>query len=293
MVDVIHREFDLPPQLRNVQSVLWQMTKVAHGHHRPSLVLLQEVVNHLTEKANQKKPFTPHEKSFLKVLYECPWWGGREYGFNESKKYLNPDKKARKKMASGNPAVRNIADHVQVSLAKLAHHYVNGKGQCYPLNLLIYKNSVIVSDTIKALKNYIRELYAYNKPAVFVATDDKEFLSSLHAGKIEKKRRHSDVLGFIFNDGTLMLEQKDPRIRNIANRFKITAMTHLSGTVLTTRWRIEGVYHFEPFPGKQGTTGLPLTDTMVLGVPNSLSDYMASVELAAPFRYFTSWVDRY
>lgn len=295
MDTLIDKEFSLPTQLGTARDTYWQMALVAHQQHHPSLVLLQEVVNHLAEKARREMSFTSAEKTFLVALLESPWWGGQNNGFNESKLFLNPngDASSAEQTISSSPSVRNIEDLVQLSLAKMMRHYISGGGQLYALDLSIYRNSVIVRDSINALKNYIREQFAYNKPAVFLATDDVNFLNSSHAGKIEKSRLQCDTKGFIFTDGTLLLEQKDPRLRNIANRFKISAMTHPVGPALMTQWRIEGRFDFESFAGNHEIMELPFTEDLLLQIPSGLCHHLAALGVARPFDYFASWSERY
>lgn len=292
---IIDKNFNLPPLLGSARSTHWQMALVAHQRSQQSLVLLQEAVNHLEEKARKKILFTEAEKTFLKALLESPWWGGKNNGFNQSKLFLNPDAgiAEEKRTISEDPSVRNIEDLVQLHLGKLVHHYVNGGGQVYALELSVYRNSLIVRDTLFALKNYIRELFAFNKPATFVATDDLSFLKSAHAEKIEKRRLHSNAMGFIFVDGTLLLEQKDTRLRNLANRFKITAMTHQRGPLLVTRWRIEGCYRFAPFGAHHEVLELPLEEGMGLKISSGLCNYMLGMGVACPFDYFADWSEQY
>lgn len=284
--------FNLPPRLRTTESVLWQMARVAHEGSEQSFHLLQESIHHLNNKAEHKKPFDEAERIFLRALLTCPWWGGREHGANESKRFVDPEADAVEPIGV-NSAQQNVSDPAQVSLAQMAHHYVYGDGQYYPLSLPIYRDSLVVNDVVAALRAYICELYTFKKPATMVATTDRGFLHSAHAKTVEKKRQLSQVQGFIFSDGTLMLEQKDPRILNVGNRFRISAMTSSMGVHLMTRWRIEGTYRFETFADGGAKTGLPLTDDFVLQVPNSLADYMVALEIAQPFNYFADWAERY
>lgn len=285
-------EFNLPPRLRSADSVLWQMAQVAHAGCEQSFRLLQESIHHLNNKAEQNKPFSDPERDFLKTLLTCPWWGGKEYGANESKRFRNPEGGAASAICA-NRTQHNISDPAQVSLAHMAHHYVHGGGQYYPLSLPIYRDSLVVNDTVAALRAYICELYTFKKPATLVATTDRAFLHSAHAKAIEKKRQLSQVHGYIFSDGTLMLEQKDPRILNVGNRFRITAMTSSLGVELMTRWRIDGTYRFETFDSGVAYTGLPLTDDHVLQVPSRLANHMAELGIAKPFNYFADWAERY
>lgn len=292
-MDLVKPEaFDLPPRLRTADAVLWEMAQVAHKGCAQSFGLLQESIHHLNNKAEQRQAFSKPERIFLQTLLTCPWWGGKEYGANESARFVNPNN-AEQAPAPANRTHCNIPDPAQVSLAQMAQHYVYGAGQYYPLSLPIYRDSLVVNDTVAGLRAYICELYTFKKPATLVATTDRAFLHSPHAKAIEKKRQLSQVQGYIFSDGTLMLEQKDPRILNVGNRFRITAMTSSLGVELMTHWRIEGTYRFETFDSGSVYTGLPLTDSYVLQVPSSLANHMVELGIAKPFRYFADWAERY
>lgn len=284
--------FNLPPRLRTRECALWQMAKVAHAGCEQSFHLLQESIHHLNDKAQKSQPFSGAERVFLQTLLTCPWWGGKEYGANESKRFTDPEAQSTSSI-SGNATQHNITDPAQISLAHMAQHYVHGKGQYYAASLPIYRDSIVVNDTVAALRAYIRELYTFKKPATLVATTDRGFLHSVHAKEVEKKRQLSQVQGYIFSDGSLMLEQKDPRILNVGNRFRITAMTSSMGVQLMTRWRIEGTYRFETFANGDVNTGLPLTDELVLQVPSRLADHMVALGIAKPFRYFADWAEHY
>jgi len=292
MVNMLDQEFRLPSILEQRDSILWHMAKVAFQDCEQSLCLLQETVNHLSANAENLGVFSEKEKSFLVTLFECPWWGGREYGLNQAHNYVGPEGKPASEICSRDERVLNLKDPIQLSLAKMAWHYVHGDGQYYPLSLPIYQQSRIVQDAISALKAYIAELHSLGKPCTFVSSADNEFLRSRYASSIEKDRLQTDVLGFIFNDGTLMLEQKDPRIVNAGNRFKISGLTHTTDTGLTTRWKIEGRYCFEYFDNG-GSTFLPLTEDLLLRIPYALSNYMVAMDIAKPFNYFAEWVERY
>lgn len=282
--------FDLPPELRDAQSILWHLGLVARDSNKQSFKLLQESLHHLSQKARDNARFSDDEKTFLRVIYTCPWWGGKEHGLNEAKQFIAP---GQDKPPQDDLAVTPIADNVQLTLAQLAKHYVAGGGRYYPLHLNVYRNALIVKDVVAGLKGYIGELYTYNKPATLVCTSDAGFLQSGYAKKIEAKRKGSEVMGFIFKDGTLMLDQKDPRLITLGNRFRITAMTTAMGSHLLTRWRIEGTYRFENFDQGEAETGLPLNDAQVLVVPSCLGVHLVELGIAKPFDYFVDWTERY
>ena len=291
-MDVVHPgAFNLPPYLRSEDSILWQMALVAlHGCEK-SFSLLQESIFHLHYKALQDELFSEQEIRFVQTLLTCPWWGGLEYGANQARCFDVPQGFESLSISGGK--AQNVTDPAQISLAQMAHHYVHGEGQIYPIRLPIYSNSIIVKDTIAALKSYICELYTFQKPATLITTADRGFLHSNYAKRVEQKRLQSDVSGYIFSDGTLLLEQKDPRILQVGNRFKISAMTSSMGVHLMTRWRIDGVYRFECVGEEDTYTGLPMTENLVLQVPNRLACHMAQLGAASAFNYFGDWVERY
>lgn len=281
--------FNLPPDLHTRTSILKHMLQVAVDGDRQSHQLLQESIAHLGHKAVLEEPFVGEEISFLKTLYTCPWWGGKEFGVNETKDILT---------AGGEPieqsgSVTPVADSLQVCLAQMARHYVHGKGQILALNVAIYQRASVVKDAVDALRDYIRELYTFKKPATQVSTTDVAFLASKYARQIESRRRHFDTKGFVFNDGTLILDQRDPRLLVLGNRFRITAMTSPMGTHLMSRWRVEGIYQFESFVEGPAETVLPLHDKLTLRLPSALGVSLMRQGLARPFNYFADWAERY
>ena len=60
----------------------------------------------------------------MKELFEAMWWGGNLRKYKEA--------------------------------AKLANHYVNGGGKAIKINASVYKESIIVIDTMSALKAFIK-----------------------------------------------------------------------------------------------------------------------------------------
>jgi len=103
---------------------LWHMGKVAVFESKESFDLLQNTIDYLTCKGKLGKDFSNDEKEFMKELFEAMWWGGKYLGYREA--------------------------------AKLANHYVNGEGKSLRINPDLYKKSIIVSDTMDALKGYIK-----------------------------------------------------------------------------------------------------------------------------------------
>lgn len=290
MDQVTSNTFSLPPKLYSSNSVLKHMLLVALAADRQSHRLLQESVFLLAGKAEQGNRFTTEEKAFLKVVYTCPWWGGREHGLNEAKRQVDYQ------VPEGDvldASVKPVADGVQVALAAMARHYVQGGGRYYPANVGIYQRASVVKDTLDALRAYIRELYTFKRPVTRVSTTDADFLGSKYARQVEARRRHCDTRGFIFKDGTLMLDQLDPGLIALGNRFRITAMTSSLGTHLMTRWRVEGTYRFECFAQGSAETLLPLHADLPLKLPSILGVHLAEQGVAQPFNYFADWAERY
>ncbi len=289
MTDFNIQEFTLPPRLRHADSVMLQLIQVAHRQCGQSFTLIQESIYHVSEKAAQGRTLCEEEVSFIRQLFELPWWAGVEYGANEARRSPSAGTLPDTRLRGDSP----VSDPSQVFLAELLHHYLHGQGALYPLRRPVYLASVIVKDTVNALKSYIRELYTKNQPATLISSCDRGFLQSMHAVQVEKKRQHVSSLGFIFNDGTMVLEQKDPRSCNIANRFRITAMTSTLGNHLMTRWRVEGTYRFESFDSHALWMELPVTPLFALKIPSGLANHLSLLGLAHPFDYFTDWAERY
>ncbi len=89
-------------------SPLWNMALAAKYNSQSDLKYLQEALNYLTCKAREKMSFTAKEKEYLKEV-EAFYWGGRYKGLEEA--------------------------------ARLANHYVNGKGKSLKINSQVYQNS--------------------------------------------------------------------------------------------------------------------------------------------------------
>ncbi len=104
---------------------LWHMSKVALFESKESFDFLQNTIDYLSCKGKLGKQFTENEKEFMKELFEALWWGGKYHGFKEA--------------------------------ATLANHYVNGEGKTLNINSKVYTDSVIVKDTVIALKLYIKD----------------------------------------------------------------------------------------------------------------------------------------
>lgn len=224
--------------------------------------LLQNAVDYLTCKGQAKMPFTEDEKSFLKSIFEDLWWGGEAKGYPEA--------------------------------AELADHYVNGKGAALKIDAAVYQTSVIVKDTSEAIKNYVRVLIGKNANFALVRSSDVSFLHSPQCKPVSRRAgRDANKQGYVLDDGNLLTEQSNSRLKNANNRFILVAQsTKAGGTAVLTRWRVDDRYVFEPFE-KGFVTNIPLSGSQVLKLPDGLSHYMCALKIASEFDYWAEWVENW
>jgi hypothetical protein len=240
---------------------LWHMGKVAILESKNSFDLLQNTIAYLTCKGKLNKPFSDNEKEFMKELFEAMWWGGQYHGYYEA--------------------------------AKLANHYVNGDGKPLPINPEIYKHSIIVTDTMAALKNHLKDKASKNKVIAFTKTGDLDFLHSDHARSLKRERRSPSRQGYIFFDGALLSEQSNLRLKNADNRFHLQANTSKGrNNYFMTRWSVTSIYDFEPF-SKNHITDVPLAKGFILKLPDGLLHHLTKIGVAKDFKYTASWQERW
>lgn len=235
---------------------LWHMGKVAVFESKKSFDFLQNTIDYLSCKGKLSKSFTDNEKEFMKELFEALWWGGKYHGFDEA--------------------------------AKLANHYVNGNGELLRINSEVYTKSIIVSDTITALKGFIIYQSSRNKPIVRLKTSDLNFLRSAHAKPLRQGARSASRQGSILRNGALLVEQSNVRLKNADHRFYLIVNTTKSGNDFFSRWKVESVYDFEPFE-KNYITDIPLAEGFVLKLPDGLSHYLTKLGVAKDFKYTSEW----
>lgn len=240
---------------------LWHMGKVAILESKHSFDLLQNTIYYLTCKGRLKKPFTDDEKEFMKELFESLWWGGKYHGYHEA--------------------------------AKLANHYVNGEGESLKINPDVYKKSIIVSDAMIALKDYIKERIAKNRPVALIKTNDSDFLRSSYAIPLKQGKRSAVRQGYLINDGALLVEQSNSRLKNADHRFHLHVSTKkISSKVFMSEWSIKSVYDFEPFE-KNHITDIALAEGFILELPDGLSHYLTTIGVAMDFKHSSVWNERW
>lgn len=197
----------------------------------------------------------------MKEIFEAMWWGGQYHGYYEA--------------------------------AKLANHYVNGYGQPLSINPEIYKRSIIVSDAMEALKNFMRDKVVKNRVIAFTKTGDHDFLNSNHSRSLKRERRSPTRQGHIFFDGALFTEQSNLRLKNADNRFHLHANTSkCRDNYFMIRWSVTSIYDFEPF-SKNHITDIPLAKGFILKLPDGLSHYLTKIGVAKDFKYTASWQERW
>ncbi len=127
---------------------LYHMGNIAVFNSKSSFDLMQATINYLTCKAQVKMLFSNAEKTFLIELYESFWWGGHAKGMPEA--------------------------------ARLANHYVNGKGKIVSMDSILYEKSVVVQDTMQAMKLHIKDLACGNEYFFTLKSDGLKFRRSKH-----------------------------------------------------------------------------------------------------------------
>ncbi|MDR1423056.1 MAG: hypothetical protein LBI92_00355 [Azoarcus sp.] len=241
---------------------LWHMGKVYVFESDESFKLLDNTVKYLECKARAKMPFEEDEKEFMKELFEASWWGGLYKGYKEA--------------------------------GKLSNHYVNGHGADIQIDADVYKTSVIVKDTMDALKAYIRKLAEGKQSRSFahLRSNDTLFLQSEFARKL-RSGRNVNMQGSLLEDGVLIAEQSNTRLKFADHRFHLSVSTSKASDKFYSTWKVESLYDFQPFSNneeenKRHITHLPLGHKE-LNLPDGLSQYMTEIGVAKAFNHVASW----
>ena len=227
-----------------------------------SATILQDCINYLTCKAQAKLQFNKDEKEFLIELYKAFSLGGRVKRMPEA--------------------------------AKLARHYVRNTGIAININEKPYTGSVVVKDTMAAIKAYIKDLDANRSPFHIIKTTDISFRQSkaFKPLMLINGSRNKETQGYIKSNGSVHAEQKNERLKKADNRFIIKAMTRKTQHGFTTVWSVDNRYDFEPFSASRPNkyTDIPLNPPLTL--PDGLSEYMDSgLNIAKPFNYAAKWTE--
>jgi len=253
--------------------------------------VMQNAVDYLTCKA--KMAFTEDEKHFLVELFEAFWWGGKGTNILEAL------------------GVGNIQGMPEA--AELANHYVHGNGKTLAINPGLYQSSVIVRDTMAAMKAFIKE--SVNKGGsvpVLKSGDPKFMLSPQFANaKLRTILRNQTTQGGVLPDGALQAEQMNKRLHYANNRFHLQALSQAFQTTshwpyrsrmeYTTRiltiWRVDDTYDYHPF-GSDKENAEHISGFRIgykrehdLYLPDGLSHYMTVLGIAKEFKYWAEWYE--
>jgi hypothetical protein len=222
---------------------------------------IQKEIDRLTEKARKKEQFEQDEKDFLVSLYSWIAWGGLIKWYPEA--------------------------------CHLLRHYLNGKGQPVVLNPHVYKTSVIVNYAIAEMKKLIvediKKTGKIRGNGNFSSQGTLKDTPRSYAEQCEK--------GAIVENGTLMTEQNNKRLKNADNRYPLSSSsTILSNNPLRikTIWSIRSRWDYDSFEiqkskNKVLITELPLGANTNLRLPDGLSHYLVILGLAAEFNYSAEW----
>lgn len=226
-----------------------------------NLALLQGAIDYLTAKAKLKQAFDDDEKEFLKEIYEALWWGGQGKGYPEA--------------------------------AKLADAYVNGDGTDVEIDAKVYSTSAIVQAAQAVMRRAIAELLpkaGKDTGLSLKSTDSRLQKRPDYRALFRGGKRKVNEDGWLLDNGILLAEQNNKRLKNADNRFALSSVSQRSGTdAITTKWRVDSLYDFESFERADHVTHVPLAANAVLKLPDGLSHYMVGQKIAKEFNYHAEW----
>ena len=150
------------------------------------------------------------------------------------------------------------------------------------------KSDYDIALNIIAMKSYIKEISAKRVPLSNINTGDRAFLNSSHAKPLMRGKRNVNTHGYILNNGALLVEQSNQRLKNADHRFYLRVNTTKNGTNFLSSWKVESIYDFEPF-SKGYVTDIPLAKGFVLKLPDGLSHYLTKIGVANDFDYISTW----
>jgi hypothetical protein len=239
----------------------YRMGKAGVFGSEESVKVVQEAIDYLTCKARHKQGFSEDEKNFLVDFYDGLWWGGWWKGLPEAK--------------------------------MLSNHYVRGGGTYVDIGSAVYEESVIVKDTMDAMKGYIRELQTKKKPVGVLRSDNPGFINSSFFKPISRNAqppRSTSKQGYVWPKGCLIAEQENQRLQKADNQFYLQSQTTIrQDKSAVTRWSVDSFYDFEAFPNTTKVTSLPIRSGLRISLPDGLSQYMVDLGIAKTFKYGASW----
>ena len=240
-------------------SPLWHMGWAARGS-QSNFDVLQSTVDYLTCKAKNQAVFSGRDKEFLKEFFEALWWGGQVKGMKEA--------------------------------AQLANHYVNGGGARLNIDPEVYRTSVIVADTMAAIRRFLAEEAAAKRAVTAIKSGDAALRRKPYYRALTKGggARSQKTQGVILKGGALQAEQVNTRLKNADHRFILQAIvSNPKPDTFMIDWRVVSTYDFEPFSKASYYTELTFADGLTLRLPDGLSEYMVQLGVAKPFEYVAQW----
>ncbi len=226
-----------------------------------NLKVLQDAIDYLTAKAKTKGKFDEDEKEFLVEIYEALWWGGKFKSYPEA--------------------------------AALANAYVNGDGADLKIDAAVYSSSAIVQAVQLVMKRQIAASLKTSKGAGALSlrsTDSRLLKRGDYLALFRGKGRKADGDGYLIDDGVLLAEQENKRLKNADNRVVLQSVSqHAPKDAISTTWRVDSYYDFEPFHRAAHVTHIPLAPGATLLLPDGLSHYMVEAGVATEFKYYAAW----
>ena len=226
---------------------------------------IQKEIDRLSRKVRNKEAFTDQEKEFLVSLYSWIAWGGLMKWYPEA--------------------------------SQLLRHYLDVTGTSIHINHNIYSSSEIVRYAVDQFK---KSIIADIQTTGTIRNGGK--LAS-HGLLKNTPRSFADqcTKGAIVDNGYLMTEQNNKRLKNADNRFPLFAICTLlqkNPLRVKTNWKIESKWDYESYENQRKKnlnliTELPLPGGSKLLLPDGLSQYLEVLNIARNFEYSAEWIEEW
>ena len=239
--------------------------------HQTEVQAIIEALHQTPEDA-----LTSQAQTVLTALLAHPGWGGRGLAYNHCAERLGQ-------------AARPLADLKETWFYQLQQHFVGGSGHFLAGSRVLFGQSQLVQACSRSIKKSIISLRQAGKPFAAMTTEAKEFLASSDAMALEKA--NCSQRGFIFADGSMVLEHKDDRAPRIFDRFILSASTSANAGQLMTRWKLFGQYVFGMPEHGAACAELLLHEQVRVRIPLDLVAKAQNLGLAKGFYYGADWME--
>jgi len=173
--------------------------------------------------------------------------------------------------------------------SKLADHYVHGNGKLLKLDEDVYIGSTIVRDVQAVMKRQIQlDLKESRGSGISLASADGRLFRRKDYLALLDKSRNKNSQGRVLIGGWLLTEQDNQRLQKANNRFRLDSVSQMSDGRISTTWRVDDDYVFEPL-SKGYYTDITLGEKMALRMPDGLSQYMTTLGIAKSFKHYAEW----